>query len=154
MAAERARTCHSQWRAVRATRSAAGNQPNSLRLTPAGGVALVPPRRDGVPPWGCGCCPFGPAHSDRETSVGRKRTPEPRTRWYWAGFRHRDRIQHGGDDGCVKDADRKTTGPGHLLPAPGGSLGSAVGRGRMYNRELQAHVWGDTCPCPISQIAE
>jgi len=39
------------------------------------------------------------AHGDKEISVGRKGTPE---------FPHRDRIQHGGDDGYGKDAARKT----------------------------------------------
>jgi hypothetical protein len=43
------------------------------------------------------------AHGDKE--MGKKRTPEPRTRRYRAEFRHRDRIRHGGDNSYGKDAD-------------------------------------------------
>ena len=40
--------------------------------------------------------PPGPAHGDRETSIIKKRMPD---------FGYRDRIRHGGDDDCRKDAD-------------------------------------------------
>jgi hypothetical protein len=45
-------------------------------------------------------------HGDKETSVGKKSTPE---------FRRRDRICHGRDDGWGKDADRNVDGPRYLL---------------------------------------
>ena len=56
------------------------------------------------------------AHDDKE--IGKKRKPEPRTRWYRAEFRHRDRIRHGGDNGYGKDADRKTAGSRYPLCEP------------------------------------
>jgi hypothetical protein len=60
------------------------------------------------PGWVGWCAPLGlrllpppePAHGDRETSIIKKRTPE---------FRHRDRIRHGDNDGCGKDADPPLT---------------------------------------------
>ena len=67
------------------------------------------------------------AHGDKET--GEKRTPEPGTVWYWAEFRHRDRMRHGGDNGYGKDANRKIGGPRYLLAslcAGPGSLHRAV----------------------------
>jgi hypothetical protein len=53
------------------------------------------------------------AHSDKEISIGKKRTPE---------FRHRDRIRHGGDNGYGKDADRKTGVPPYTLQKLGDFL--------------------------------
>jgi hypothetical protein len=54
------------------------------------------------------------AHRDKE--IGKKRTPEPGTRWYRAEFRHRDRVWHSGDDGDGKDADPAgRDGPRYLL---------------------------------------
>jgi hypothetical protein len=49
-------------------------------------------------------------HRDKEISIAKKRTPE---------FRHRDRIQHGGDDGYGREADRNT-GPSPCLLEPYG----------------------------------
>ena len=63
--------------------------------------------------------PLGPGQSDRETSMIKKRTPEPRTGWYGAEFRHRDGIQDGREDGWGKHADRKT-GPSPCLLKPCG----------------------------------
>jgi len=84
-------------------------------LLSAAATRLAKPSRPRLTPMGrcpelCWCAalglqllsPPGPAHGDRETSVIEKRTP---------GFRHRHRIQRGGDHGCGKDADRKTGDP-------------------------------------------
>jgi hypothetical protein len=49
-------------------------------------------------------------HDDKEISIGKKKTPEPRTRWYRAELRHRARIRHGGDNSYGKDAGRKIGG--------------------------------------------
>jgi hypothetical protein len=46
------------------------------------------------------------AHHGKEASIGKKTTPE---------FRHRDRMQDGGEDGWGKDADHKSGGPRYLL---------------------------------------
>jgi hypothetical protein len=53
------------------------------------------------------------AYGDKE--IGKKKTPEPRTRWYRAEFRQRYKIRHGGDNSYGKDADRKIGGPRYLL---------------------------------------
>jgi len=53
------------------------------------------------------------AHDDKGS--GKKRTPEPRTRWHWGGLLDRDRIQHGGHDGCGKDADASADGRSALV---------------------------------------
>jgi hypothetical protein len=64
------------------------------------------PRRQGEIRLGEFVSPPDQGHGDKEISVGMKRTPE---------FRHRDGIQHGGNDGTGKDADHNSGGPRCLL---------------------------------------
>jgi hypothetical protein len=65
-------------------------------------VFAIEPRRFGI--RGELLSPPEQAHGERE--IGTKRTPE---------FRRRNRIQHGGDGGYGKDADRRTGGPRYWL---------------------------------------
>ena len=69
------------------------------------------------------------------------RTPESR---------HRNRIRHRGDDGCGKDADRKSGGPHYLLcaslaarPDKGYSLTDCISMATMRKKGLTEVLTND-----------
>ena len=63
-------------------------------------------------------------HGDKEISIVKKRRP---------GFRHRDRIRHGGDNRYGEDADRKIGGPRYLLAV---EVISAIARGSPSKKRI------------------
>ena len=77
------------------------------------GVALVPPRRDGAPPWGCDCC-----HRLRLRTAIKKYRSERKGR---RAFDTALEYSTVGRMAAEKTRNRKTDGPRYLFLSPKGA---------------------------------